>query len=399
VIRWLLLWMLLLALLPVSGAAIAHTRSESYSSWTVSGNRITGVYQVDALRATQLADTDRDSDLAALVTRRLGERTRAEQAGKPCIAGKPHTLGALSGQLRAEIAFTCPADVGQVSAAITIAMFDGVSASHVHYARVVSPGGAVSETVLANGRSRLSVGGPVAAPPTDIWAFARLGLLHVLSGPDHIAFLLALTLLAGRPWLAVGAATGFTLGHSLTLGLVATGALKPDYPAIEALIGFTVVYAASEALAARIGANARAALVGAAAVLTIPLLALAVGQTAPPWPVYAGIALFVACAPGAGLAGSRRMAPLLAVAFGLVHGAGFAGPLVDMALPRNRLLPAVLGFNLGVEATQLLVLAALGLAALVLRRVPEARRAQAFGATIALLAGVGTFWFVSRSLI
>lgn len=393
-IRWLAL---LLLVLPA--AAVAHTRSESYSSWTVAGNRITGVYQVDALRATQLADSDRDADLAALVTRRLGERTRAEQAGKPCAPGTPHTLGALAGQLRAEIVFTCPFDAGTVPAAVTIAMFDGVSASHVHYARVVAPGGVVSETVLAHGRDRLTVGGPVAAPPTDVLAFARLGLFHVLSGPDHIAFLLALTLLAGRPWLAIGAATGFTLGHSLTLGLVATAALKPDYRAIEALIGFTVVYAASEALAARIGASVRSALVGAAVVLAVPMLATALGRSAPPWPIYAGIALFVACAPGAGLAGSRRMAPLLAVAFGLVHGAGFAGPLVDMALPRNRLLPAVLGFNLGVEAAQLLVLAALGLAALALRRVPAARREQAFGVTIALLAGIGTYWFVSRSLV
>jgi hypothetical protein len=393
-IRALLLWLLLL---PV--AAAAHTRSESYSSWTIAGTRITGVYQVDALRATQLAAVDGDSDLAALVTRRLGEHTHAEQAGKSCSAGAPHTLGALAGQLRAEIVFSCPADVDTVAAAITIGMFDGVSASHVHYARVVAPGGAISETVLANGRSQLSVGGPVAAPPTDIWAFARLGLLHVLSGPDHIAFLLALTLLAGRPWLAVGAATGFTLGHSLTLGLVATAALKPDYPAIEALIGFTVAYAASEALAARTGPNPRAALIGALAVAAVPLLAVALGRSAPPWPVYAGIALFVACAPGAGLAGSRRMAPVLAVAFGLVHGAGFAGPLVDMALPRGRLLPAVLGFNLGVEAAQLLVLGALGIAAVMMRTVSTPRRDAAFAVTIALLAGIGTFWFVSRSLI
>jgi G:T-mismatch repair DNA endonuclease (very short patch repair protein) len=83
----------------------------------------------------------------------------------------------------------------------------------------------------------------------------------------------------------------------------------------------------------------------------------------------------------------------------LAHGAGFAGPLLELQIPGSDLLLTLLAFNLGVEAGQLTALALFGAAILILRasvkRVPDV----AFDATAAALFALGTFWFVSRALV
>lgn len=92
------------------------------------------------------------------------------------------------------------------------------------------------------------------------------------------------------------------------------------------------------------------------------------------------------------------MAPVLAAAFGLIHGAGFAGPLIELELPQNRLLPAILGFNIGVEAAQLLALSVFALAGWLLARTSPRLRSGALIAATTALSVLGTYWFVSRSL-
>ena len=100
------------------------------------------------------------------------------------------------------------------------------------------------------------------------------------------------------------------------------------------------------------------------------------GLSALPWAVVIGIAAFALCAGGLGGTTSRRLAPVLATAFGLAHGAGFAGALLELDIPRERLLNALLGFNLGVEAAQLLALAVIAAVAIACRRLPTAVQAR-----------------------
>jgi hypothetical protein len=394
------LWFCLgLLLLASPGQSQAHSRSESYSSWRIQDQKLIGIVQVDALRATQLiTDPVQTQDLQGLLAGQVQSTVSAQQGGRACHQDTVRPLSAAVGQLRSEIILTCPQPLAQVPASLTIGVFGAVSLSHVHYARIQAPDGQVSETVLSQGHRVVEVGGPAKVQPSSLVDFIRLGLIHVLSGLDHIAFLLALTLLAGRPLLAIGAATGFTLGHSLTLALVTIGALQPQYSAIEALIGFTVVFAAGEALAARYGPSLKLSLMGASLILLIPLVAWALRLSALSWPVFVGAALFAACAAGSGLSGSRRMAPILAAAFGLIHGAGFAGPLIELELPQNRLLPAILGFNIGVEAAQLLALSVFALVGWLLARTSPRLRSGALIAATTALSVLGTYWFVSRSL-
>ena len=378
--------------------ADAHTRSQSFSSWSADGNTVTGVYQVAAQRATQLASDGASGSLDSLLATHLAQTVTARQDGQQCAAQAPRPLAAARGDLRVELAFVCPAPLAGTPVAITLGAFFEVSPSHVHYARVAREDGLARE-VLATVRShKFEVGGHVGTPATDFGAFVRLGTEHVLSGLDHLAFLAALALLAGSLGRIFWAVTGFTLGHSLTLGLVAAGWLSPDVRAIEALIGFTVAFAACEALTARRDPDSRAGWLTLALVAAVPVAARLLDASLLPWLVIGGIAAFALGAGGLGGAATRRIAPLLAVAFGLAHGAGFASALLDLDIPRERLLTALLGFNLGVEAGQLLALVALGALAVGASRLPAALRLRSLDyATVGLFA-LGVFWFIERSL-
>src|SRR6185295_11970021 len=78
--------------------------------------------------------------------------------------------------------------------------------------------------------------------------YVPIGIEHIAGGADHIAFIIGLLLCCASFRIAALALTGFTLGHSLTLGLAATGLVQPQVQAIEALIGFTIVLIGFEAL-------------------------------------------------------------------------------------------------------------------------------------------------------
>jgi hypothetical protein len=386
----------LLAAALACGPASAHTRSQSFSSWTADGPALTAVFQVDAQRVTQLDENATFEGLGGLLAKHLRDTVRVTQQGRPCRGTAPRPLAAARGDVRVEIAFTCERPLLDVPATVTMGAFFDVSPSHVHYARVAMRDGSARE-VLATVRSHaFDVGGRASAAPTDFAAFFRLGLEHVLSGLDHLAFVAALALLAGSFGRAAWAATGFTLGHSLTLGLVATGLLHPVSGAVEALIGFTVAFAAAEAFASRGGP--REGWITIALVAMVPLAGKLAGMSALPWAVVAGVALFGLCAGGFGGTTSRRFAPLLAVAFGLAHGAGFAGALLGLGIPRERLLVALLGFNLGVEAAQVLALVVLAGVAFAGSRLPAAARRLSLDYATTGLFALGVYWFASRSL-
>ncbi|QHI99726.1 HupE/UreJ family protein [Xylophilus rhododendri] len=136
--------------------------------------------------------------------------------------------------------------------------------------------------------------------------YTVLGVEHILSGIDHLMFVIGLLFLVGLNRRLVGTITAFTAAHSLTLAASALGWLTLRPPPVEACIALSIVLVCAEAMRDR--------------------------QTL-----------------------SRRWPALVAFLFGLVHGLGFAGALKDIGLPQHNITVALLGFNIGVEAGQLLV--------------------------------------------
>ena len=390
------LLLLLCLFVAVAGPAGAHVRSQSFSSWTVSGNVVEGVYQVDAYRVTQLSETP--EDLARLLVAHLDSRLGATQAGLACKRTAFRPLAAPRGDMRVEVAFTCARPVSEADVRLTIGGFFDVSVSHVHYARLAYPDGRLDEIVLTQGQHEVLAGAAGADSHNSFWSLAVLGFEHVLSGPDHSAFLLALMMLAGSLRQTAWAVTGFTLGHSVTLGLVALGLLRPDTAAIEAIIGFTVAWAAGDALARARAVPPLLGVAGAAGIALVALVAAGAGMLQAPLMVMLGLALFAGSMAVARDLRGGWVAPVVATLFGLAHGAGFAGPLVELEIAPQDLAWTLLAFNLGVEGGQLLAVGIAASALGALRFLRVGVPAVAFELAGALLFALGTFWFVSRAV-
>jgi hypothetical protein len=176
-------------------------------------------------------------------------------------------------------------------------------------------------------------------------AYVVLGVQHILSGIDHLLFVVSLLFLVGFRRRLIGTITAFTLAHSLTLACSVFGWLSLRALPVEACIALSIVLVANEALSDR------------------DTLA-------------------------------RRLPALVSFPFGLVHGLGFAGALKDIGLPQSHLPMALLSFNVGVEVGQLLmVLVALLVVSVPLPKIwlSRARRPALYA-----VGAVSAFWCWQR---
>jgi hydrogenase/urease accessory protein HupE len=175
--------------------------------------------------------------------------------------------------------------------------------------------------------------------------YGVLGIEHILSGIDHLLFVISLLLLVGFRRQLLATITLFTVAHSLTLAASALGALTLRPPPVEAVIALSIVLVSAEALSQKDTITRR-------------------------WP---GIVAFV---------------------FGLIHGLGFAGALKDIGLPEQHANMALLTFNLGVEAGQLVVIGLAWLVVLASRKftwTTTARQVTLYG-----IGSISVFWTLSR---
>lgn len=176
-------------------------------------------------------------------------------------------------------------------------------------------------------------------------AYGLLGVEHILTGADHLMFVVGLLFLVGFNRRLVATITAFTLAHSLTLALAALGILTLRPPPVEATIALSIVLVAGEAL------HREATL-------------------------------------------ARRFPALVAFVFGLVHGLGFAGALKEIGLPQSHLPTALLTFNLGVEAGQLAVVALAWVLVQGVRRWPRAMTARV--PALYAIGSIAAWWSIER---
>ncbi len=192
---------------------------------------------------------------------------------------------------------------------------------------------------------------------TSVPAYLRLGVEHMLQGFDHLLFVLGLVLLSRKTWEVIRLITAFTVAHSITLGLVATGYLALPQGPVEAAIALSILFLAVETLQP-------------------PEQRSFLAQNS--WTVAFG--------------------------FGLLHGFGFAGALAEIGLPQNAAIPALFLFNVGVEIGQLVTvlvfLLITSIASAMLRKREQSLFAAAKPTAIAatLVGTISAYWFVQRFL-
>jgi hypothetical protein len=399
---------LALGIVASPATALGHSRSQSFATWDVHGDAVTVVLTLPAAEATRLipardtspAATGDPASLSDLLGEHVATRLAAWRGDIACPSvGAPRLLAARTGELRVERRFACPS-TGALRLRDDV-LFDAAP-GHVRYARLRVEGADASELLFtADERERIvaTTGASVHGGTAE---YVGLGVLHILSGADHVAFLAALLLCCRRLREMATLATGFTVGHSLTLALAALGIVQPNMPAVESLIGFTIALVAVESVVSRGGGARLLAGLGAMLFFTLAVLRATVGLALPVATIV-GLALFSFCY----LPLVRRdpwqtgLRPLLTALFGLVHGLGFASVLIEAGLPPGRLVAALVGFNVGVEIGQLVLVAALwGVRIAVARGMSRAgARTLALDAGAAALCALGVFWLVARSLV
>jgi hydrogenase/urease accessory protein HupE len=187
----------------------------------------------------------------------------------------------------------------------------------------------------------------------DIWGYVGLGVGHILYGIDHLLFVLGLLLIVRGPRLLLKTITAFTVAHTITLGMAVFGVAHVAPTPVEAVIALSIVFLAVELAQYQRGKQG-----------------LTYRQ---PW--------------------------IVAFAFGLLHGFGFAGTLSQLGIPSGDIPRALLFFNLGVESGQLLFVAVFlsfvySLRSLEIHWPAWTERVPAYA-----LGSVASFWLIQRCAI
>ncbi len=385
---------LLLALLPAAMAQ-AHTQSASYGSIVITGDRLEyGIRIPEAeLDAGVRLDTNSDGTVTAAEVTALStllydylERAlslRVQGAGglsridarmdppSASVACWPSPTAEDQALLRVTLVYRIPDGARELVLRSDLPATTATP-DHAHFVKLSqgsgfdpSIPGHSSQIVLKEGEEfrfplkeppgKAMPGVPVPpeygppgpeAPADPLWQFFRLGVEHIWTGYDHLLFLAALIVVAPGVLDLLKIATAFTVSHSVALALAVFGVVRLTGSIVEPAIALTIVYVALE--------NYR------------PV------KTSRRWKV--------------------------ALVLGLIHGLGFADALREMELTRSSLAACVLSFNLGVEAGQVVVLAALfPLLAWARRGRPDASFRSFVRVASSAIAVVGLFWFVERA--
>ncbi len=341
---------------------------------------------------------------------RVKHGVKVVQGDASCTAAVQNEPGRVVGALVVVKArYLCPEPVEKAGMRLSVDLFPEFGVAHNHLVRMhvgaaertasqtsgaaertasQTSGGERHEASLSRIQSEMVVPGSKERQSSSGWlSFVRSGIVHILIGYDHLAFLLMLMLLA---WLAsrdrpsmlrdlAWTASAFTIGHSLTLGLAVSGVLRPEGRTVELLIACSIIVLALEGLLVLEEGTKRARQVALAVLVAVPMGAV-VGVFRHSALPLIGLSLFaIAYLEWMGRyvrdadTRSRRAAMLrggVALAFGLVHGFGFAGVLIESELSGSALIVPLLSFNVGVELGQIGVLAVL---TLLLWKVKNAR--------------------------
>jgi hydrogenase/urease accessory protein HupE len=267
------------------------------------------------------------------------DKVRLSSGGGVCTFETPLVREAESDGVEVVAAFTCPQGPGEWSFAVDY--FATLPAGHRQYLEVNGVGIGVLSRAESSARfPAMPQAGEVAR------TFLLLGVEHIWTGTDHLAFLAAILLSARSLRSMLLVVTGFTVAHSVTLSLAATGVFTLSPAFVEPAIAASIV--------------------------------------------FVGVENFYTPTV------RRRMATTFLL--GLVHGFGFAGLLVQLGLPRGNLAVALLCFNGGVELGQAAVVA---VALPVLLRLGKHPRWQGTIMPVlsALIALAGFVWLVQRTVL
>jgi hypothetical protein len=380
--------------------AFAHTRSETHSAWQIQGTTVHLQFTVPDLEAKRITP---NGDLPSVeqLGRYVADHVGALSGDQHCkMTEGPRPVASAPSYRRYEFSFECP-DADSIK--VTSSAFFELVESHTDFAQIQTDQGAFVEELITKEQQTLDVGANSGSPLQNagLLEFMKMGIMHIFTGVDHMSFMLGLVLISRRVRDLLFVVTGFTIGHSLTLGLAVTGILRPEAQYIDALVALTIAMIGAENL----GDSTHKPLFVALAMGGI-MFALALGKYlgAPvglPMLILIGGGIFSAnyLMLTGHLRDAARVRLVMTLVFGLIHGFGFASNLLEMKLPSGRLTELLLGFNLGVEVGQVtVVMGALLVAYLFVKVRLGVPRPILTDVAASFLVGEGLYWFLGRTV-
>ena len=396
-------WIASLIALLLASAAWAHKPSDSYLTLRAEAGKgdLTARWDIALRDLDYVLQLDRDSngeltwgevrqrteDITRFATRNLQLRTGDKAC--PWETAAPLQLDHHSDGTYAVLSLIARCPGLDAGLKLRYSLFFDVDPSHRGLVQWVAPGGVAAQALVFGTESAEQT---LALQSSGAWPTLRQylvdGVWHIWIGYDHILFLLSLLLPAvlvrrrgkweGAPGLGgavkevLKVVTAFTLAHSITLTLAALQIISLPSRLVESAIALSVIFAALNNLR---GMQWRP-------------VATPSGDSPPEGASQSW------GGPATDLVKSRRW--VMAFAFGLIHGFGFASVLADLGLPQNALVLALVGFNGGVEVGQLAIVAVFLPVAFLLRKTLFYQRGVLQAGSL-IVAAIATWWFIQRT--
>ena len=376
---------------------MSHQRSESYSKVKIDDQNNLKLVQVEfsiqtfVLQRLNLGFTDNwEQELTNEITQNFIFNQNCNPKDPPFLKNSFST-----GYISLSWKMLCDSEILEID----LNLFFDKDPAHTHITTFLINSEAFPEKVFTNTNRNWSETDKQAQDSSNFDSFTDylgLGFQHILSGFDHLAFLLALLILKLPIKRLVIIITGFTIGHSLTLALGALDLITPSSQLVEALIGYSILIIAMESAAAITKSyNLYSNILVSLSFILILILSI-FGHLKFIYGLI-GITVFSYCYLRlASKYSDFTLTIAVTCLFGLIHGFGFAGNLSSIGLMEGRLLPAIFGFNIGVELGQILVVIVLSL---IFHQVGKFLRGNTDFLRVFTASGlscIGVFWFLER---
>ena len=393
-----ILSLLIILLFTFSLDVFSHQRSESYSKWSVE--------EVENDTLVNVAFTIRLSNLNKLESPLVGEWEDRISAyiissfttDSDCLQEGKHRVMTSRADDIFRVSWTLSCN--RILEEIKTNVFFGRDPTHSHIARYIYDSNLSTEKLFTTQTKTWNLKDIYSSKESSVNSsfkeYVLLGIKHISTGYDHLAFLFGLLLLNQRLKRLVLAITGFTLGHSLTLSLAVLDLVRPVNSFIEALIGFSIALLGLEFLIRHSKSNSTY-VKNISYFLFLFLLLYFIFSGGSNSLGLLGLFIFSFCyltLVSKNL--SSFFSLFIASIFGLIHGFGFGGFLFEVGFSEDNILKTLFGFNLGVEIGQLMAMSLFILIIFGISKLNIKNKEYINPLLATFLVTLGTYWFVYR---
>ena len=390
--------LLVILLFTFSLDVFSHQRSESYSKWSVEEDENHTLVNV--------AFTIRLSNLNKLEGPLVGEWEDRISAyiissfttDSDCLQESKHRVMTSRADDIFRVSWTLSCN--QMLEEIKTNVFFDRDPTHSHIARYIYDLNLSTEKLFTTQTKAWNLKDIYSSKESSVNSsfkeYVLLGIKHISTGYDHLAFLFGLLLLNQRLKRLVLAITGFTLGHSLTLSLAVLDLVRPVNSFIEALIGFSIALLGLEFLIRHSKSNSTY-VKNISYFLFLFLLLYFIFSGGSNSLGLLGLFVFSFCyltLVSKNL--SSFFSLFIASIFGLIHGFGFGGFLFEVGFSEDNILKTLFGFNLGVEIGQLMAMSLFILIIFGISKLDIKNKEYINPLLATFLVTLGTYWFVYR---